>query len=454
MTPEIDVSARRPDPPVQLKRKMPGMTPARRQDATHGRSSGRLDRRRFLAGSAFGASAMAIAALTASDEFVRGPDAEVLEINGSDFGSREVPPRILPVGGPAADAFAVVTDVRYAGGADPTGNSDSSAAFRAAAASGRPVFVPTGTYRWAGPGIDHPSPQFIGAGASATRIALTDSTYFVDSTQQWSHLSLSGLRFVGGAGCIRNSYTGSNVTQLHIVTDCEFLEYSECAISHESSDHPYWKIQRNVFRSSNYLTSMGVALSGLSDGTTIEDNEFLANRVHVKLRKGGNNTYIQRNDFLRFGPPQGFPRIDVWIVPAETEVNSGAGLVITRSKFGNEFLDPGDFRILYADEQPAARNCYGFPELNSVSSGWVSGHTVAQVLSNGIGDRNRIPMVFATTSNILGGIYGPIVQAGSSGAPILAVRSPLRFPEDNTFGPLLRASPTDRPPSDLVVVVG
>ena len=71
----------------------------------------------------------------------------------------------------AATGMAVVTDEKYAGGADPSWQSDSTDAFRAAAATTLPVYVPPGAYRFAGPGIDVEAPTFIGAGQGFTTIS-------------------------------------------------------------------------------------------------------------------------------------------------------------------------------------------------------------------------------------------------------------------------------------------
>lgn len=406
-------------------------------------------RRGFLLGTVLGGS-VALAGLGAFE-----PDADAASRAEFDLGPRAGgSPILMPVEGDAARAFAVVTDAEFDGGADPAGSRDSSGAFRAAADSGRPVFVPTGTYLYEGAGIDHPAPHFVGAGHGVSTIVLGDGSYFVDSRQRWDRVTLAGLRFNGGAGCLRNSFSGTNVTDMHVVTDCAFMDYSECAISHNSSDHPYWKITRNIFRSNNSGKSMGIALAGLTDGSTIEDNEFLLNRVHVKLGHGGNNVYIQRNDFLRFAVAQGFPRIDVWIVPAPTDSNSGAGLVLTRCKFGNEFLDPADLRIVYADEDTGADNGSRFPLLSAPSTGWIGGHSVAYVLTNGIGDKAVIPLIYSTTSNILGGVYGPIILAGSSGAPIISTASALAYEDTNVIGPLVRATTDSEPLPDLVAVRG
>ena len=110
-----------------------------------------------------------------------------------------------------------------------------------------------------------------------------------------------------------------------MVSDNAFINYGGASISNNAPDQPYWKIERNIFQAGNFKSSMGIALSGLTDGTTIANNAFLINRVHIKLARGGNNTYIHNCDFLRFGPPQGFPRIDVWFTLSPDEVNCGVG---------------------------------------------------------------------------------------------------------------------------------
>lgn len=349
--------------------------------------------------------------------------------------------------------WADVTDPAFAGGADPTGVSDSSEAFRVAVASGRPVYIPPGGYRYDGPGLDHRSPVLVGAGqGDATTVNLGSDTTFIDSNQRWWSLTLKNIRFNGGTGHIRNRFAESNTTEFHTVTDCAFLNYSGTSISTNSIDHPYWKIERNIFRANNYRSSIGIALSGLTDGSTIADNSFQGNRVHVKLGQGGNNTYISNCDFLRFGAPEGFPRIDVWFTPAPSVVNCGAGLVITRCKFGNEYLDADDLRIVYADETDGATNAERWPVLDTESVGWIGGHTVSSVFVNAIGDDTVIPVVRSTTSNIVGSTYGPITFAGSGGAPILSTARPLRDGGiSDHVGPLLRANAYTSPLPPLIV---
>jgi hypothetical protein len=298
-------------------------------------------------------------------------------------------------------------------------------------------------------------PRIIGAGDGSTTVVLGPQTYFIDSDLRWPQLLMQGIRFNGGLGHIRNRNTGGNVNDMFVVSDCVFNSYSATAIETYSSDHPYWKIERNIFRSTNCVSSVGISLSGLTDGSTIANNEFLANRIHLRIDQGGNSTYIYDNDFLRFLPYAGLPRIDVWFVPAPTDVNSGAGMVLTRCKFGNEGLAAQDWRIVYADGSARSTSDGGtWPILDTVSEGWIGGHTVKDVLTSGISDAARIPLIRSTTSNVIGGKYGPITQSGNSGASIMSSIRPLAYPQTDEFGPLLRGSYVTDPALPLVVSDG
>jgi hypothetical protein len=292
----------------------------------------------------------------------------------------------------------------------------------------------------------------IGAGEGTTTVSLGQDSFFIDSDRKWNWLELAGIRFDGGVGHVRNSYLDSNVTDLHQIHDCAFIGYTGCSISSNSSDHPYWKIKQNIFHGSDYKNSMGIALAGLSDGTTISDNAFLANRVHIKLSTGGNNTYVHNNDFLRFASANDYPRIDLWFVPALSDTNAGGGMVVTRCKFGNENLAESDFRVVYADEGAGALVSDRWPILDHISPNWIAGHTFSEVFVNGIGDSVQIPLVRSTTSNVVGGRYGPVTLAGSNGAPVFSSIAPLLDGgSSNQFGPILRATSSTAPQPPLVV---
>jgi hypothetical protein len=148
--------------------------------------------------------------------------------------------------------YAVVTDSKFAGGADPGGTRDSSSAIRAAVASGRPVYLPPGTYNFLSRGIDHPAPFIVGAGQGATTVALGADTTFIDSNQMWTSLTLRGIRFNGGRGHVKNRFESASVANYYTVSDNAFINYGGASISNNSPDQPYWKIERNIFQAGNF----------------------------------------------------------------------------------------------------------------------------------------------------------------------------------------------------------
>jgi hypothetical protein len=303
-----------------------------------------------------------------------------------------------------ADAlgWAIVTDKQYAGGADATGAIDSSAAFIAAVATGKTVYVPSGTYAYNADGIDYSSPAIVGAGRNSVTINIAAGKHLIDSNQIWFRLQLEGVRTVGGQGVVRNRFTGTNVQGRFSVIDNEFNSYTGACISHNAADMPYWEIAGNLFAAANFSTSVGVALPGLTDGNTIRNNAFLKNRIHIKTARGGNNSYIENNDLIRFGPTTGDPRVDLWVVPNVSLTNSGAGMVVRANKFGNENLSAGDYRVLFSDES-ATGTYFGdkMPDVSIDSTGYVTGVTFDNNLINGAGTAPA-PVIYSTTPNILG----------------------------------------------------
>jgi hypothetical protein len=205
--------------------------------------------------------------------------------------------------------------------------NDAGPALRTAVNTGSPVFIAPGTFRIATNGaITTNTPHITGTGNNMTAILLDPNVILIDASAIFISLMLERIRFTGGYGYVRNTYTGSNVNNCKVIQDCVFLSYTGCAISNNASDSPDWKVLRNIFLAGNYTTSMGVALRGLTDSCVIADNEFEGNRVHIKLDRG-NNVHVENNAFLRFGPPEsGLPRVDIHICNAITaDNNRGAG---------------------------------------------------------------------------------------------------------------------------------
>lgn len=317
--------------------------------------------------------------------------------------------------------------------------ADGTKLIRDAALTGKPL--PARKFIFDGEALDGESLTLRGAGAGLTQIELR-SGQLIDGRGPWNRLVVSGLTIFGGQDVIRSSRTEANVSQIYRVEDCEFYGYSRSAISSNSEDMPYWSIEGNVFRGQDSKQTIGVALSGLVDGSVVRNNKFLSNRVHVKLGQGGNNAYVQHNDFLQFD--QGSGRCALWVVPAPDWVNSGSGLVVDACKFGNEFLGADDHRILYADEGPGDSFGQRLPRLEA-SSGYITGHTVRNVLFNGADGGRKAPIT-SYTPHVSACLYGPLTLAGTLPGQILD------FPQgkadegaSNQVGPVLVGERTQRP---------
>lgn len=320
-----------------------------------------------------------------------------------------------------------------AGSSRPPDKSTSEAV-RQAAASAREL--PAGDYTFEGAPLDGERIHLVGAGSDVTTIRLLDD-YLIDSDSAWKSLHLEGVRVVGGKGVVRNRFAGTSVAENYIVRDCHFLDYSECAISHQSSDMPYWNVSGCIFFGREGTKTIGVALSGLTDGCQIQGNRFLSNQVHVKLRNGGNNAYIRDNDFIQFR--EGRSRVAIWVVPHKSVVNSGAGLTITSCKFGNENLHPSDYRILYSDEAPERAAAVSTPS-DRASSGYITGHFVDRCLFNGAEPATRSP-IFSRASLVIGCRYGPVFLAGTRPDYLFEIEgNRLNATENCVVGPVLTDS--------------
>ena len=232
--------------------------------------------------------------------------------------------------------------------------------------------------------------SIIGAGRESVRVKVGAGQYFLTATTNITQTMISGIAFSGGAGYIKFSSTGINVQGHITIRDNNFSDYTECAIASFSSDDPYWKIHNNMFYGTT--SSKGIALDGLIDQTEISNNSFLLNRYAVKLGQGGNNAKLFNNDFLRFAAGGG-GLVDVWVVPNPFNgglgyINSGEGFHSFSNKYGNEYLDAADFRILYADEA-AGTNFATKNHATTVSTGFITGHSFERDLVNGVSNQTR-----------------------------------------------------------------
>lgn len=336
-------------------------------------------------------------------------------------------------------------------GAKGDGVTDDTAAINAAVAAqgstGTPVFFPPGSYVYTGNGYDLGTVNFCGASMSSTYILIGAGKYFVDSNQVWSTLNVSDLSFYGGAGAIRNRYTGGSVAGHLNISDCFFDNYTGAAITNNAVDQPYWKISNCTFNGANDTGStMGIAITGLVDSSTISDCSFRRNRVNIKIGQGANNVHLRDSDFVRFNAYAGTARTNLWIVPAPAYANSGTGTVVSGNKFGGENYDSADYHILFADEGTGITFGERFPALGSDSTGYVSNHAYVdnyyQFASNGG------PAIYSTTP-FVGGVSVSGVTAGGMTEVIKFRTAPTGGVPDlvtNLFGPIRVADENAYPP--------
>jgi len=322
-------------------------------------------------------------------------------------------------------------------GAVGDGVTDDTDAIEAAyVASVGKIYFPPGVYIYNGTGMSGGWPTVVGEGFASTRIILGADSYLLNIDTQIGALYVRGLKTEGGKGIIRYNWTGSNVIRKYAVQDCEFNYYTECAIASDGADMPYWLIKNCYFESANTTGTIGVALGGGTDQVVIDSCSFVKNRIHLRV-KGGNNLQVTNCDFIQFSAVNSSgPRVAVWVVP-NTTTNSGQGLVIRNSKFGNENLVAGDYRILYADADGGATNGVKMPVLNADSTGYVYGHLITGCFFGVIGSASN-PIVYSTTPNVRG-IH--ITDCYDDGAPYyLEFRTPPTVPNSastlNVFGPI------------------
>ncbi len=326
-------------------------------------------------------------------------------------------------------------------GATGNGVTDDTAAIEAAFDVSGAIYFPEATgYVYNGSGLSHSTPRILAAHKSRARILLGSSSYLINHATTYSSLNLENIDTVGGRGAIRMTYTGDAVNSLYTVKNCIFQGYTECAIAVESSDNPYWTIENCKFDGADTLNTIGVAVSGLSDMNTITRCMFIRNRIHVKIRNGGNNMHITNCDFIKFSSVNtNGPRVDIWLVPWTNSVNGGQGFSMSRCKLGNEGLAAGDYRILYADELSGTSNGTRMPNLAADSTGFVMGHQLDHFMVNGKSGA-AVPIIYSTTPNVRDLQLGDVEIAGTKPTYAIEFRTPSgvvadRLNSQNLFGP-------------------
>lgn len=301
-------------------------------------------------------------------------------------------------------------------GAVGDGVTDDSAAMAAALADAisqnKALYIPGGyTFYYNGSGLTGANIRIIGDGLAHSIIVIGTNKYLIDDDAIWGSLHMQSIRTVGGAGVIRSRYTSPMVQLSFTVRDCYFYNYTKACISTNSSDNPHWDIEHNIFWGANTTTCIGIALKGLTDSNLIMHNSFRNNAVSLKLAEGGNNAYVDYNDFIQYEAGTG--RVDIHVVPDADGTNAGTGFVVGRAnKFGNENSASSDFQIVYADELSGTYFGDRLPDMSTTSTGYIRGHSIAGSYYSDTGTPYQ-PIVKSMTKYVFGCHYGPITIGGT-----------------------------------------
>ena len=279
------------------------------------------------------------------------------------------------------DTIAINNAIAYALGVDSQSRGFSGLGPDSSwEVSGVGLYFPPGVYRWNATAIDFAGPgsnpqkhiTLRGAGPGHSVIKIENDDYFINIIDIDS-IDIEGIRFCGNyKGVIKG---GQNVETRHgyCIHGCQFVDFTECAIGHESPDMPFWSIEFCQFRTSA-ADAICIALGGLSDESRIVHNEFWNYRYAIKNGNRGCNIYIKNN---WFGGPASANEADIWLVPAPHSTfatNALCGTVIAENKFGNEGHVPGVPRIIVADEDDASGTAWrNRKHATTESIGWVVG---------------------------------------------------------------------------------
>jgi hypothetical protein len=321
----------------------------------------------------------------------------------------------LAIGYVTPQDFGVVT------GSDDTAIID--AAFAAAYAQNKRVYFPgqKKAYAYNGNGQDYLNMSVFGDGDTKSIILLGDGKFLIDANRVLGTFRMEGLQVLGGSGAFRNRWTGADVSREKIIRGCYFQGQTGAVISTNTQDGPFWKINDNHFRV-NSETGVCIALSGLSDGVEISGNAFDDYKIAIKVGNGGNNARIRDNSFMHFGAGSG--RVNIWVVPNASYINSGTGLKISGNRHGNENLNATDLAIVFADEVIAGYFGDNMPELSTESVGFVSGFSISEEAIYGVSASPTRPLVMSMTKKLYGGRIIETHISGTSPTHLLKFYDP------------------------------
>lgn len=255
----------------------------------------------------------------------------------------------------------------------------------------------------------------------ATSINVNGAGFIDTENKPWDFLWVSGVDFHGRSdkrtyGFIRNRFSGDNVGKRKTILDCLFYNYTRYAVAMNQRDNPYVTVERCQFYGANSTTTVGIALNGGNDLSSVRNNSFLKNKIGLSVTQGGGaHLHVEGNDFLNFDAGTG--RVGVWVVPVPTIQNSGQGMTVSKNKFGNENRDPNDFATLYADKgagfAPGSRFAGDFGPALRKSKGYINLHAIYDNDFSGRGASQKPPIV-TYTPNFGSSRIGPNFHSGTA----------------------------------------
>lgn len=204
--------------------------------------------------------------------------------------------------------------------------------------------LPPGDYKVTGGFGADLSMLALRADPQTTTIEIMEDEFLFEIPNYLFLTYLFGLSVAGGKGMLRHTFTGENVSNDHIVEQCQIHDYDVAGISSDANNMPYWRIRLNKFYCNPDAVGLvkGLSLGGLLDNSYIDDNSFLRNRIHMHLAdiKSG-SVQVRNNDLFSFTPH--FTTADMWLGGSEDagqfNTNVGQGFRIIGNKFGGENLD-------------------------------------------------------------------------------------------------------------------
>ena len=245
----------------------------------------------------------------------------------------------------------------------------------------------------------------------SSKFRIVSDAYLFDFDNNPVQSYLARMTVSGGKGAVRYRSKSRAAVGTHLFDDLRLSRYTECGISNNSIDLPYFRVNNSMFYGAVASPTIGVAISGLSAGGYIRGCVFGDNKYHVKLAVGDNSIErngpatpynILYNDFYRTGDRAPSESFDVWIEPGQTTNNAGRAICFIANKFGQENLQSNDAHVLIADSTTGTGlNLAGDRQhVTTKSTGFVSG---LRFSDNNVNSQNagvRVPYLRSFTPNL------------------------------------------------------